>query len=276
MADLTPSRREFLRNALGVVVLASTAPAVVIGRILPKLEMTASGSLVATYTIKVSDFPKLADVGGSVKLTDPVQLMLNPDHKARSFTGKTFPIAVTRVAEAGTDAFKAVSTYCSHGADYQVKDYDPVKGWFECPHQRSSFKADGTHIVRINTPPVGPLRRFPAVYDEDAGTITLNNVLQVADIEGIGEIPSKLFLDQNFPNPFNPTTLIRYGLPERSHVKMTIHTLLGGEIATVVDAVHEAGAYTIDYSAHEIPSGIYFYRLQTERGTLTRRMTVNK
>lgn len=276
MADLSSSRRDFLRNALGLVILSSTAPAVVLGRIFPNLEQTSSGSVVATYTIKVSDYPKLADIGGSVKLTEPDQLLLNPDQKARGFTGKTFPIAITRVAESGADAFKAVSTYCTHGADYQVKDFDPVKGWFVCPHQGSTFKADGTHVNRINTPPVGNLRKFPAVYDEDAGTITLSNVLQVADVEGIGEIPSKLYLDQNYPNPFNPTTLIRYGLPERTHVKMTINTLLGNEISTVIDEVQDAGTYTYDFSAHDIPSGIYFYRLYTEHGTLTRRMTVTK
>jgi Rieske Fe-S protein len=276
MADLTPSRRNFLRNALGVVVLASTAPAVVVGRIFPKLAHNAAGNLVATYVINVADYPILADVGGSVKLTEPAQLMLNPDHKARSFTGRDFPIAVTRVAASGIDAFKSVSTYCSHGADYQVRDYDPIKGWFTCPHQGSTFKADGTHVVRINTPPVGPLRKFATTFDEDAGTITIENVLQVADIDTEVTIPSEVFLDQNYPNPFNPTTLIRYGLPERTRVVITIHTLLGGVVETVIDEVQEPGTYTYDFSARDIPSGVYFYRLQTRHRTLTRRMTVTK
>jgi Rieske Fe-S protein len=276
MDDLTPSRRNFLRNALGVVILASTAPAVVIGRVFPTLSKDNAGNLVATYVIALSDYPTLVDIGGSVKLTSPEQLMLNPDHKARSFTGKTFPIAITRVSETGTDAFKAVSTYCSHGADYQVRDYDPIKGWFVCPHQGSTFKADGTHVIRINTPPVGPLRKFPATYDEAAGTITLENVLAVADVDDAAEVPATIFLDQNYPNPFNPTTLSRYGIPERARVTITIHTLLGSKVDTIVDEMQEAGVYMYDFSARDIPSGVYFYRMQTAMGTLTRRMTVTK
>jgi hypothetical protein len=88
--------------------------------------------------------------------------------------------------------------------------------------------------------------------------------------------PGRAFLDQNYPNPFNPSTMIRYGVPSGTHVKLTVHSLLGNQIRTLVDQWHEAGTYTFDFVAAELPSGAYFYRLQTDAGTLSRRMVISK
>lgn len=276
MQNLSNSRREFLRQALGLTVVASTSPLVVLGKIIPSLSESASGQIVATYVIKIADYPPLATVDSSVRLMEPDQLLRNPDHVRRAFTGKDFPIAITRVAETGADAFKAVSTYCSHGADYSVKDFNPITGEFVCPHKGSSFMADGTHIPKANTPLVGDLRKFPAVYDEEAGTITLDKVLEVADVRLDGDTPAALFLDQNYPNPFNPTTLIRFGLPRTSHVLLTVFTLDGAPVAVILDEERAAGTYVADFSGAGLASGTYFYQLRTNHGTLTRRMTLRK
>ncbi|MBS1911622.1 MAG: T9SS type A sorting domain-containing protein [Bacteroidetes bacterium] len=262
---------------MSVVVLASTSPLIAIGKLTPSIRQTESGQLVATYTILLNDYPALQPVGGSVKLTNPDQLLLNPDHVERhGFSGKDFPIAVTRVAESGSDAFKAVSTYCTHGFDFQLNDYNPILGQFICPHKGSTFLADGTHVDKSNTPPVGDLRKFPATYNEALGAITLDKVLGVEEIENIGGVPTELFLEQNYPNPFNPTTLIRYGLPARAYVELTLHTLDGRIIETLVAEDQDAGTYVMNYSADTVPSGTYFYRLRAMGRSLTRRMIVAK
>lgn len=276
MSTLPPSRREFLRQALGMAVVASTSPLVVLGRITPSITTSASGQVIATYTINLSDYPDLATVWGSVKLTQPEQLLMNPDHRRRSFTGKDFPIAITRVEESGPDAFKAVSTYCTHGEDYQVGNFNPVTLEFVCPHKKSAFRADGTHVWKPNTPEVGNLRTFPCVYDEVAGTITLDKVLSADEIEPAGNPPAALFLDQNYPNPFNPSTMIRYGIPERTHVRLTLHGTDGAAVETLVDETQEGGVYVVSYSAGTLASGNYFYRIETDRGTQVRRMTLVK
>lgn len=92
----------------------------------------------------------------------------------------------------------------------------------------------------------------------------------------VGGVPSKVFMDQNYPNPFNPSTMIPFGIPQPMYVKITLHTLVGRPILTLVDGWREAGTYVIDLSAQDLPSGVYFYRLQTEFGTITRRLTVSK
>lgn len=274
MHELLNSRRTFLRNALGLVVLSSTAPVTVIGRLLPQLHRDASGALVATYVLKVADYPALANVGGSVKLTTSQQLLLNPDHVARGGAGRSFPIAVTRITVTGTAAFAAVSTYCTHGFDYQLRDFNAVTGQFTCPHRGATFSAEGVHIMKSGTPNVGNLRTFTATFDEDAGTITLGGVRQVADVDEDAAGPTTDSLDQNFPNPFYPATIIRFGLARASHAELTVHALDGTAIATLVDEHLPAGTHTMDFSGTGLPSGTYFYRLRAGGTILTRRMTI--
>ena len=77
----------------------------------------------------------------------------------------------------------------------------------------------------------------------------------------VTETPNEFRLDQNYPNPFNPATEVRYELPVQSRVLLTVHDLLGREVATLVDGVIPAGRYTARWDASAAPSGIYFYRL---------------
>lgn len=86
--------------------------------------------------------------------------------------------------------------------------------------------------------------------------------------------PYKLTLEQNYPNPFRSSTSIRYGLPQETYVRITIHTAIGPVIKVLVDERQPAGMYTLDLSIPELSPGIYFYQIQTEYGALTRRMTI--
>lgn len=70
------------------------------------------------------------------------------------------------------------------------------------------------------------------------------------------------FLEQNFPNPFNPTTTIKYAVPENSFVRIAVYNLLGEEIATLVDSNHDSGEYEIEFNAAGLSSGVYFYSMQ--------------
>jgi hypothetical protein len=78
-------------------------------------------------------------------------------------------------------------------------------------------------------------------------------------------LPAKLILYANYPNPFNPTTTIRYALPARSHVSMKIFDLLGREIVTLVDEEIPAGMYNVQFNASTLSSGMYFCRLHAAR-----------
>ena len=93
-------------------------------------------------------------------------------------------------------------------------------------------------------------------------------------------VPVRYELDQNFPNPFNPATTIRFGLAVRSRVQLEVFDVVGRRIAMLVDDIRGAGFYAEVWST-QVPSGTYFYRLQAtpvdgarEGYTATKAMTV--
>jgi hypothetical protein len=88
--------------------------------------------------------------------------------------------------------------------------------------------------------------------------------------------PTQDILEQNYPNPFNPSTTIAYAIPDAGRVRLTIHDLLGREIALLVDGERAAGRHTVRFEAGGMSSGMYFYRLLTERGSTTRPFVLAK
>ena len=95
-------------------------------------------------------------------------------------------------------------------------------------------------------------------------------------ITDLNEIPSIFLLEQNYPNPFNPTTTIKYDLPKQSYITLKVYNILGQEVATLVNAVRQAGSYSIVFSASSLPSGVYVYTLATDEFISTKKMIVIK
>jgi hypothetical protein len=95
-------------------------------------------------------------------------------------------------------------------------------------------------------------------------------------------LPKEYNLMQNYPNPFNPATTINYSVPKSGHVTLKIFDPIGREITMLVDEYKQAGNYKVTFNAHhlergrEMPSGIYFYQLQTAENRLTRKMVIVK
>jgi hypothetical protein len=88
--------------------------------------------------------------------------------------------------------------------------------------------------------------------------------------------PATFSLSQNYPNPFNPTTNIDYQISSPSHVTLKIYDVLGREIKTVVDEDKNPGKYRVRFEASNLPSGIYFYKLQAGSKVAVRKLVLLK
>jgi hypothetical protein len=77
-----------------------------------------------------------------------------------------------------------------------------------------------------------------------------------------GTVPAEYSLSQNFPNPFNPVTTIRYGIPAAGRVTLTVYDILGRTVAVLVDAIHQPGRHDATFDGMRYSSGVYFYRIQ--------------
>lgn len=89
-------------------------------------------------------------------------------------------------------------------------------------------------------------------------------------------IPKNYSLSQNYPNPFNPQTSIKFTLPKRVNLTLKVYNMLGAEVKTVAEGVHNAGEYNIIFDGSNLSSGIYFYRLTAGEFTETRKMMLVK
>ena len=84
-------------------------------------------------------------------------------------------------------------------------------------------------------------------------------------------------LEQNFPNPFNPSTVIRFSIPERVKVTLKVMNLLGEEVKRLIDGeYYEAGKYDVDFLEQGLPSGTYVYRLEAGNYVKSRKMVLAK
>ncbi len=88
--------------------------------------------------------------------------------------------------------------------------------------------------------------------------------------------PQQVTLLGNYPNPFNPSTVIRYAIPDDAHVSLVVYDALGRIVQTLVDTRQPAGAHAAQFDASALSSGIYLYRLQVGNEQKTGRMTLVK
>lgn len=90
-------------------------------------------------------------------------------------------------------------------------------------------------------------------------------------------IPDNYYLSQNFPNPFNPSTTIKFGLSNEANVSLRVFNILGQEVATLVDNVHmTAGTYNFDFDASKLTSGTYIYQLRFDNQMISKKMLLMK
>jgi len=90
------------------------------------------------------------------------------------------------------------------------------------------------------------------------------------------KVPNVFSLSQNYPNPFNPMTKIKFDVAKVSNVNITVFDVLGRHITTLINEKLEAGTYETEWNANNVPGGVYFYRIETENFSETKKMLMVK
>ncbi len=117
----------------------------------------------------------------------------------------------------------------------------------------------------------------------DGAIIVTHNVSEMGSYYGTTNVEkervpklAEFNLSQNFPNPFNPTTMIEFTVKEQSRVRLVVYNLRGRKIAVLVDESMSAGQYAVEFDAADLPSGLYFYKIQMGEYCDIKKMVLNK
>jgi hypothetical protein len=91
-----------------------------------------------------------------------------------------------------------------------------------------------------------------------------------------GSLPREFKLYQNFPNPFNPSTVITFDLPKNSIASLVVYDILGNEVDVLTRGMLSQGRYAIEWNAANMPSGIYYYVFMSDGFSETKKMIIVK
>ncbi len=149
-----------------------------------------------------------------------------------------------------------------------------AQGVYRLINSDSSWKAVGLSNVYVTSFAYNDGYLFAATSANTVWKAPIDVLTPVEEIKI--NLPAEFNLSQNFPNPFNPTTTIQYSVEKLQQVTLKVYDILGNEISTLVNSEQPAGVYTIKFNGTTLSSGIYFYKLQTENYSETRKMLLMK
>ncbi len=124
-------------------------------------------------------------------------------------------------------------------------------------------------VIHYDSPPP-TCKDYGTIFMADNMRVTAYNPTGVSDQRA--QLPSRFALDDAYPTPFNPTTTIRYQLPEESDVTLRIYNVLGRLVTTLIDAKQNAGYKSVSWNGNDCPSGVYFYQLQAGNFSAVKKM----
>jgi hypothetical protein len=152
-------------------------------------------------------------------------------------------------------------------------DGDPLRVLSVSPARHGTVALTPEGLVRYE-PPDALLGEdvFEYVVADSRGASATGRVTVMID----AELPDRVLLDANYPNPFNPVTRIRFALPEPMHARLEIHDAMGRQVAVLFDGESREGDHEVAFEARDLASGVYFYRLAAGGQVLVRRMLLLK
>lgn len=250
-------------------VLAFTIQITVVGSPSTNSGITFEDALMAGEQYQDDETTAWPSVSGISLITNgalPVQLA--------SFTGTRVSATSVRLN------WRTISEINNYGFYAQRRtngllDWWIVENSFVAGHGTTNEPHD--YSFTDNSAPHGNLQYRLKQVDLD-GTIHFTEPISVSSPTSVKEIAPKEFsLKQNYPNPFNPSTTIKFSVEQTGRATLEVFNLLGQKVATLFDDVVEAGYYqTVNFSGSELSSGMYLYRLQSEKKSELKRFVLVK
>lgn len=139
----------------------------------------------------------------------------------------------------------------------------------------TTTNANGTFSFLISDPSVQAVS-VTATNPLSGSTSGFARYSLVTSVEDGKQLPAEFSLVQNFPNPFNPNTIISYQLAAGGNVTLKVYDVLGNEVATLVNEEKPAGVFEVEFNASKLSSGVYFYRLQAGSFNEIKKMVLTK
>ena len=170
-----------------------------------------------------------------------------------------------KITNLGTDTLR-ISSILSRNSQYSAS------------HTSAAIAPSAEMYVTISFTPSDTISQSGSIvfmYDAAGSpdSIVLSGKGKIAvTVQEKQNVPAQFALEQNYPNPFNPTTVIRYEVPVTAELSLRVYNLLGQEVRTLFNGVRAPGRYSATLVGSNFTSGMYFYTLQTETGTLTKKM----
>ena len=291
--ELPEGQQEFQPDGSGAVIYDNAGNLhVVWSNFLAIGDATNTPGLFASVDAPMMHWSSATGVVTDVAFPDPDTTIVDPGGRGGNFA--TQP-------DIGVDANDNLYVIFSRF----VNETDAKGNYYEHVFGTGSLDGGASWFEAVDlTPGTGFDAAFPSVADrvdmyvhftyfsdDTAGNSTQGNHLanqtavmyhrvpatDLTDVREIGGVlPSSFALKQNFPNPFNPATIIHYSVPTESFVTLKVYDVLGREVATLVNEEQAAGNYSFDFNASNLTSGTYFYKIQAGNFTDVRKMMLLK
>lgn len=282
--------RDMLRRVM--VVAASLAMFLVFSGCITIVELIIGSSadpnseITATMTVEMDEAPCGCPGGGpsaglvAIMIPDDWtidELEYDGDY-GPEFMEWLHPDSLDRNPEAGTDAwYDSLNTIWPPpaGMHWEVYQSPLLHPWIgdrltsTTTTINMTTGAEGTHALSFyaSTTDYGftPDSNWSVIHDV---TVSLTGI-EENTLPGVAQ---SFALDQNFPNPFNPSTTIRYAIKDRAEVKLAVYNTAGQEVAVLAQGEKTPGNYEVVFDAENLPSGVYLYRLTAGKFVETRKM----
>lgn len=190
----------------------------------------------------------------------------------------TSATVIANADNAGGKLFRKLPVPMGAELRIEVSLNDAARGWFgggpgSYDTNKIYWNVAYVHNIQVTNDSANWIDGVFYLCDLSTGAVIASRTMGVGTD---GVLPTEYSLMQNFPNPFNPATSIRFVLPVSGRTMLKVYDLLGREVAELVNERMEAGEYTVPFNAQKLTSGVYFYQLRSGMYVETKRMMLVK